>query len=589
MDRSSIYHISEHNYAYATANDTLAVRVRTRKDDVKRILVHYKNLYDHSERISTTEMKKILTDGICDMYEASLVVEEKRFKYYFELFDVVDHIFLTSDGLLDNFESGSFFYYPYINDDDIFDLPAWAEGEIIYQIFVDRFFDGDPSNNPEGTRSWNVLPDKTIESHGGFKGELRRNTYYGGDIEGVIKKLDYIRGLGAKIIYLTPIFKSDSYHKYDINDYFEIDRAFGDKAKAKEMVDEAHRLGLKVLLDGVFNHCGYANRLFMDVIENQSQSKYKDWFCIRSFPVNENRKDYDSFGNVAPSMPRLNTSNPEVIRYVIDVAKYWTEELGVDGWRMDVADEVSHRLWVEFRSKMKRKWPEMLLIGEIWNHASRWLQGSEMDTVTNYKFMRTLHLFSQRTIGSHEFWNRTGANMMLYKTLVNNYLVNLVGSHDTKRCRTTLGSERRHVLAVLVTLAFQGMPLIYYGDELCMEGADDPDNRRPMEWGALETNCALTIREFSRFRSRSEVLKKGKMVPLNTNQERVLAFIREFDGKKLLFAANFGDSPATFSLEGYICRLVLGNAIVDGAKMKIGREDYALLEIDGEFTRSQDI
>ncbi|MGC9321867.1 MAG: alpha amylase N-terminal ig-like domain-containing protein, partial [Kosmotogaceae bacterium] len=149
MDRSSIYHISEHNYAYPKGNDTLAVRVRTRKDDVKKILVYYKNLYDHSERISTTEMKKILTDGICDMYEASLVVEEKRFKYYFELFDVVDHVFLTSDGLLDSFESGSFFYYPYINDDDIFDLPAWAEGEIIYQIFVDRFYDGDPSNNPE--------------------------------------------------------------------------------------------------------------------------------------------------------------------------------------------------------------------------------------------------------------------------------------------------------------------------------------------------------------------------------------------------------------------------------------------------------
>jgi glycosidase len=142
---------------------------------------------------------------------------------------------------------------------------------------------------------------------------------------------------------------------------------------------------------------------------------------------------------------------------------------------------------------------------------------------------------------------------------------------------------------MLVTLAFQGMPLIYYGDELCMEGADDPDNRRPMEWGALETNCALTIREFSRFRSRSEVLKKGKMVPLNTNQERVLAFIREFDGKKLLFAANFGDSPATFSLEGSVCRLVFGNAIVDGAKMEIEREDYALLEIDGEFIRSQDV
>jgi hypothetical protein len=256
MERAAIYHISEHNYAYAVDGDTLAVRLRAKKNDLERVVVHYKNLYDHTSRPKELSMEKILSDGISDLFEARIIVKEKRFKYYFELFSPGERIFYTSDGFLESVDEKNCFFYPYINDDDIFRPPSWAEGEIIYQIFVDRFYDGDPSNNPPGTIPFGTPPG--------------RESYYGGDLEGVILKLDYVAGLGAKIIYLNPIFLSNSYHKYDIIDYYSIDGTFGKAEDLARLVEAAHERGMKVVLDGVFNHCSSSNPLFMDVLERQS-------------------------------------------------------------------------------------------------------------------------------------------------------------------------------------------------------------------------------------------------------------------------------------------------------------------------------
>lgn len=562
MERAAIYHISEHNYAYAVDGDTLAVRLRAKKNDLERVVVHYKNLYDHTSRPEELSMEKILSDGTSDLYEARIRVKEKRFKYYFELFSSGKRVFYTSDGFLESVDEKNCFFYPYINDDDIFRPPSWAEGEIIYQIFVDRFHDGDPSNNPPGTIPVGTPPG--------------RESYYGGDLEGVILKLDYVAGLGAKIIYLNPIFLSNSYHKYDIIDYYSIDGAFGKTEDLVRLVERAHERGMRVVLDGVFNHCSSSNPLFLDVLERQSESRYRDWFCIERFPIDATGKNYDTFAGLVPGMPRLNTCNPEVIRYITDIALHWTKLLKLDGWRLDVADEVSHALWINLRRELKALSPDILLIGEIWNHSSRWLQGREMDTATNYKFMRALHEFVADKIEARSFWERVSANKMLYRSCLYNYLVNLVGSHDTTRCRTILGSDELHILAMAVNLTFEGMPLIYYGDEVCMEGGFDPDNRRAMKWEDVESRCARKIRELSRFRAGSEILKKGSLIPIEAGR-RVLAFYREFEGERLYFLANFDVRASVLEGPWRDAQVILGEGSLEGGRLALESGRYVLL------------
>lgn len=562
IERSAIYHISEHNYAYAVDEKSLKIRLKTKRDNVDEVFIYFKNLYDHTEAINRKAMDKILSDGISDLYETTISVEQKRFKYYFELIYPGGNIFYTSDGFMSEVTEINCFFYPYINEADISRLPSWAEGEILYQIFTDRFYDGNPANNPDETRAFDELPDK--------------DTYYGGDFEGIIDRLDYVAGLGVKMIYLNPVFLSFSYHKYDTVDYYQIDSGFGNASDLIRLSDEIHRRNMKLILDGVFNHCSSSNPIFKDVLTNQSNSKYRDWFCISDFPIDEILGNYDSFGGLVPGMPRLNTDNSEVIRYVIDVAIYWTRLLHLDGWRLDVADEVSHDLWIQFRRELKSLFPDILLLGEIWNHSSRWLQGNELDTATNYKFMRAIHDFAQGRINSRTFWNRINANKMLYKSQLYNYLVNLVGSHDTIRCRTLLNSVDLHVLVMAVNMAFEGIPLIYYGDELCMEGGFDPDNRRAMRWQDLDTECAKVLRELSRFRAESEVLKKGSLIPVYPEEDRVIAFCREYAGEGIYFIANFNEKSVELRNRYGIGSLIHGEAMIEDERIQVKGKKFAI-------------
>jgi hypothetical protein len=204
MERSAIYHTSEQPYVYAVGKDALRVRLRTRAGDCERVLAHYKNLYDHTSPFQTVEMKPILTDGVVTLYEGELVVPERHFKYWFELTSKGQTLHYTSDGFLENVQERNCFYCPVINSDDIIAPPEWAKGGIVYQIFVDRFYNGEPANDPAGTVSTDVLP--------------RHGTYYGGDLQGAAERLDYVKALGAEMVYLSPVLKSPTYHKYDVAD-----------------------------------------------------------------------------------------------------------------------------------------------------------------------------------------------------------------------------------------------------------------------------------------------------------------------------------------------------------------------------------
>ena len=527
MKRECVYHICTGTYAYASGKYTLNVRLKCAKGDLKGARVHYMNVYDHTLNRRIAKMRRLCSDEYSDLFEAELSLPERHFKYFFELDGTDEHLFFTADGFLEgNVENKNSFFFPVINEDEIPHYPAWAKGALIYQIFVDRFFSSERRDRVN--RSWEELPD--------------RASIYGGDFDGIVEKLDYIRGLGAEVIYLCPVFRSQTNHKYDIEDYYAIDEMFGGEDALLRLVNAVHAAGMRLILDCVFNHMSSNNAIFRDVVERGEKSRYKDWFYIYSYPVDPQKGNYDTFAGCVPSMPRMNTSNPEVIEYLVGSAVFWTKKLGIDGWRLDVADEVSVSLWRRFREEIAKVNPDALIVGEIWNHATKWMGGDQMHTVTNYKYRKWLLDFIGGKIGSELFWQKTAANDMLYITPCYDYLINLLGSHDTGRIAEEVGPERA-ALALLMTLSFRGMPLIYYGDELGLAGGEDPDNRRTMPWQrATEENTAY-VSAFSRLRREyADIFKCGTLEPLPTAGES-LAFERASGGRRLKIIVNFGKVP----------------------------------------------
>lgn len=550
MERSSVFHKSEQPYAYAVAKDRLRVRLRTRAGDCEHVLAHYRNLYDHTSPYRTAEMHPILSDGVVTLYEGELHVPERHFKYWFELTHAEETLHYTSDGFLDSVSERNCFYFPAINADDIIAPPAWAKGGIVYQIFVDRFNNG---TTAVSETSWSPC---------------------GGDLQRAAERLDYVKSLGAEMVYLSPVLQSPTYHKYDVSDYYAVDTALGGSEALRDLVEKAHSLGLKVILDAVFNHCSDRNPLFQDVLSRGEASPYHKWFYLDGFPVTGDPCNYDTFAGAVPSMPRFDTSNPEVIEYLTDAALYWTKCLNLDGWRLDVADEVSHSLWRELRRKLKAANPDILIIGEVWNHAGAWLRGDEFDTVTNYKLRSALLSFAGGHTNAAAFWQAVSANRMRYMTPFYPYLVSFVGTHDTVRARTALGNEQLFLLTLAAVLTLDGIPLIYYGDEVGMEGGEDPDNRRCMRWDLTDSPLAREIRALSCFRAQSPVLRFGSMTPIPAG-ERVLAFMRLHDGEKRLVAINFGQTEVT--LPGTFEAVLLGNAIIGESGLRVSAMRYAVV------------
>jgi len=558
-----LIHYGFYPFCYAINSSTLCIRAKTYKDSLDKIIIHYINLYDHSGNMLHKEMDIQLTDSLYAMYETAIQIKEKRFKYYFELIKASKSAFYTSDGLVKSPMTNNYFYFPFINDDDIISLPQWAEGEIIYQIIIDRFFDGNPDNNPEHVRPWGTLPN--------------RSTYYGGDFEGIIKKLDYLADLGVKIIYLSPVFKSPSYHKYDISNFYQIEDIYGGIDGLKKLVHKVHEKGMKIVLDGVFNHCSSEHQFFQDLLLNNELSFFKDFFEVYSYPVSIEEGNYNNFGNLVPKMPKFNTSNDRVIDYLSEQAIYWLMELDIDGYRLDVADEISHKFWRYFRQTLKSKKKDIILIGEIWNKASAWLKGDELDTATNYKFRQYLFEFVKGEISSLKFINLIQANLMDYASVQSNYLVNLIGSHDTVRSITELNQEKTHYLTLMVMLLFPGMPLIYYGDEVGLEGDKDPDNRRAMLWKKSLSIDEILIRKLAKYRSQSDTLKKGATKFFATG-DRVLCFKRTWNDESLLVVANFGEKIVSINMKDL--ELLMGNAAKTLTGYDIEVLEIALFKLD---------
>jgi len=407
-------------------------------------------------------------------------------------------------------------------------VPYWISDAIFYQIFPDRFANGDPHNDPPNVAPWGSRP--TIWN------------FMGGDLRGILQRLDYLLDLGITAIYLNPIFHSSSNHRYNTYDYYRIDPKLGTLADFQALLAACHANGVRVILDGVFNHCGRGFFAFSDVLENGEHSPYKDWFHIKRFPVRAygdgQAEDYEAWWGFK-SLPKFNTNNPQVRRYIFEVARYWVRQ-GIDGWRLDVPNEIDDdAFWEEFRAVVKAENPDAYLIGEIWTADPRWTRS--FDGLMNYPLREAMLGLLDGTLSPEAFGNRLQELLRLYPRDRAYAMYNLLGSHDTERVRTLLGSAEKVKAAFALLFAYPGAPTVYYGDEIGLEGGKDPDNRCAFPWerSAWDADLRSWIQRLIALRKRHASLRRGEFRWLaHDNQRRTVAWARVLGTEAVLVAAN---------------------------------------------------
>ena len=497
MELTAIYHRPESEYAYLYKDKTMHIRIRTKRGDIENINLHYGDPFifieDRYEAIKG--MRKLTSDALFDYWQVEVTVDYARLQYLFEVKDKQGRRILYGDkgfveNTVDNLHyEGNGFKIPYIHEIDACHVPDWVSETVWYQIFPERFANGNPEISPEGALAW----DSSIKP--------KTSDFFGGDLQGIIDHLDYLQDLGITGLYLCPIFESPSNHKYNTTDYFEIDRHFGDKKTFRQLVDQAHQRGMKIMLDAVFNHIGDQSPQWQDVLKHGEDSIYKDWFHIQDFPVvkenlvNKRELSYHTFA-FESYMPKLNTANPQVRDYLLSVATYWIEEFDIDAWRLDVANEVDHQFWRDFRKAVLAKKPDLYILGEVWHTSQPWLNGDEFHAVMNYPLSDSIKdYFLRRTKKTHQFINEINSQSMYYRQQISEVMFNLLDSHDTERILATAKGNTQLVKSALAFLFLQrGTPCFYYGTELELNGGPDPDCRRVMPWERVsESNEMLNF------------------------------------------------------------------------------------------------
>lgn len=437
-------------------------------------------------------------------------------------------------------------------DYQIFAVPSWVGSGVIYQIFPDRFYNGDKTNDPDFSE-WYYADSRTPPASGEFlkPGQeyfhlvqdwndisgLSQSPYlaegwpdwwsfYGGDIAGVLAKLDYLSDLGIDIIYFNPLWQAKSNHKYDSADYHSIDPHFGTTEQMIQFVAAARARGIRIILDVAFNHTGEAFWAFRDTVENGHESPYWNWYdwtkwpLPRPLPIDFKPREYYQCWWGIKDMPDLNYDlsrhhpeenairnisaarvNAPLVEYLMQTVRWWLLDIGIDGFRLDVPDEVPYWFWELFRKEVKKCKPEAWIVGEIWYDAQDWVNHKYFDSVMNYAYFKNpvIEYFIFDLIGKDEFVQRIESGLAMYPFHALKAMMNLLGSHDTLRIfELAKGDIMRIKLAVLFSMCFIGAPHVYYGDEIALAGGKDPDNRRPFNWDWENNQQATELRAFYR-------------------------------------------------------------------------------------------
>ncbi|MBD0340815.1 MAG: DUF3459 domain-containing protein, partial [Microcoleus sp. Co-bin12] len=438
--------------------------------------------------------------------------------------------------------------------------PDWVKHAVFYQIFPDRFA---KSKQPRKRllqnfmwEEWHEIP--TLQG------------YKGGDLWGVMEQLDYLQDIGINAIYFTPIFQSASNHRYHTHDYYQVDPMLGGNPAFKDLLDAAHDRNIKIVLDGVFNHASRGFFFFHDILENGPHSPWLDWFKIEGWPLSAydgnfpaNYAGWD--GNRA--LPVFNHDNPEVREYIMEIAEYWIK-FGIDGWRLDVPFEIkSPGFWQEFRERVKAINPEAYIVGEVWEDAREWLDGTQFDGVMNYLFAAPTIAFAAGdrvdlaqlegrsyypypALFAKEYGAQIQKVLDLYPWQIQLTQLNLLASHDTARLLTIARGDKASVeLATLLLLTFPGAPSIYYGDEVGLPGALDPDSRRGFP---LQADWELDVLDYHK----QLIALRHKYAALRTGSYHILfaegavyVFARILGHEEIVVAVNVSTEPAQISFE----------------------------------------
>ncbi|MFP4508503.1 MAG: glycoside hydrolase family 13 protein [Spirochaetaceae bacterium] len=544
MKREAVLHIANMLDAYGLSDNRVVIRLRTAKDDCRAVRLFYvdKYLFERTGTYHDTGMNKVASCDLFDYYEAEISFRFISMQYFFSLEQGDQSLFYGKDTFQNTMpvSIGAMYNFPVLAESGELAVPPWAQDAIAYQIFPERFSRDNDNASEAGQDDW--------------YGPIAHRSFLGGTIRGIIDKLDYLADLGINLIYLNPIFPSRSNHKYDTRDYFDIDPAFGTKDDFRDLVNACHDRGMRIILDGVFNHSGKDFFAFQDVLEKGETSEYADWFVCDSFPLDPQithgpQLQYKSFGYFH-AMPKFNHANPAVIDYICKVGCYWVEEFGIDGWRMDVADEVPFDVWRTFRKRVHKVNPNVLLLAEIWYDSRPWLQGDQFDSVMNYLFFdAVIDFVAEKSIQASEFSHRLGFIRGLYKKPVFDVLWNLIDSHDTPRFLHRAQEDTLKLeMAALLQMTFPGIPCVYYGDELAMTGGADPDCRRGMRWNRIESHGHIRsyYKRLIQARKNIPALRYGDFVQGQTDDTaNVCIFRRIYGEEECVIILNNGTAPYT--------------------------------------------
>lgn len=580
MNLPAILHEPKSHFAYAYDRNTLHLRLRTARSDVNSVTLigcdpfSWKPRQDDPtqwewDRAAEIQLAMRLeySTALHDYWFVSLRLPTFRLRYAFILNSGAEKILYGCRGFYDlndrpEFQHKSlvFFNFPYLNAEDVFTPPAWVKDTVWYQIFPERYARG-------GSTGW------AEDNDGGVDG------FSGGNLQGIQDHLDDIQALGCNGLYLTPIFTSPSSHKYDTTDYYHIDPAFGTNEQFEQLVRQAHQRGMRVMIDAVFNHCGWLHPFWQDVVQHGKESKYYDCFFIEREPVVNfelpagemphltpeiyGKLNFRTFG-FEPRMPKWNTAHPLVREHLFGAVRYWMETCGVDGWRLDVSDEVSHDFWREFRKVVKSINPDAYIMGENWDNSNPWLMGDQFDAVMNYEF-------------AYPIWNLLGApgtiderfDAQQFQHAVNQLLVNyprnclevmynLVDSHDTARITHICGGNIDRVkLAYVLQMTFAGSPSVYYGSELGLPG-DGHHNRSPYPWDRLPNpGLRELVRRLIGLRSRHPAFKSTDLAWLHVDAaSNTLIYRKEAGAERLFVLVNASEKAQILSTPSEIahCR-----------------------------------
>ncbi len=506
----------------------LTVRIRTGKNDIGKCILFYGDRVDPEEPVRMTEvpMKRTGSDGLFDYFECSFVPPFTRICYYFLLDDGKETAYYYSRGFcgLMDCPRTEYFQFPYIRREDVPQIPDWAKETVMYHIFPDSFASG-----------------KRRLERGSASGSPSR---LGGTLAGITANLDYLEGLGINCIYLNPVFAAASYHRYDTADYFSLDPDFGTEKELRDLVGKCHAAGIRVILDGVFNHCGPDFFAFRDVLKNGESSRYRDWFYRMEFPLRfQDPPGYEAFAYVK-EMPKLNTGNPEVADYLCRVGTYWIERADIDGWRLDVANEIDHEFWRKFRRAVRAVKPDCFLIAEIWEDAQIWLLGDQFDSSMNYTFSYLCRdFFGRRRLSAEEFDGQIRRMILRYPRSVSLAQMNFLDTHDVPRFLSGCGGDvRRLKLALFYLFMGYGIPSVFYGDECFMDGTTEDQYRAAMDWKKAESGCASDIALWIAARRSHPALTEGSYETILAERaDGLYVFARSCGEERLLICVNNSD------------------------------------------------